>query len=215
MLLDAEPQVFEDDLGFRLANVPEVLEAARFPAGDAWLEHPAMRAGPWRASVVARARFVEDLVGERLQAGVAQFVVLGAGLDTYALRHAGVDDGLVPFEVDQPETQRWKQARMRALGLPVPRALRFASFDLESGDSWLAALVEVGFDPSRPAVVASTGLTQYVTEATVRRIMRDVARLARSTTYVSTFILPLEAVDPVDRDLVALTAQINVGRGTP
>jgi methyltransferase (TIGR00027 family) len=215
MLLDKEPHVFEDDVGFRLANIPDVLEAAGFPAGEGWLDHPAMRARPWRAPVVARARFVEDLVVERVGTGVAQFVILGAGLDTFALRHAEVDDGPLVFEVDQPATQRWKQARLRSLGLPVPRSLRFASFDLESGGSWVAAVVGVGFDPSQPAVVASTGLTQYVTEDTVRRTMRDVARLARSTTYVTTFILPLEVVDPRDRGLVAMTAQISGTRGTP
>lgn len=88
MILDDEPHVLDDDLGFGLANVPEVLAAAGFAAGEAWLEHPAMRARPWRASVVARGRFVEDLVADHMREGAAQFVILGAGLDTFALRHA-------------------------------------------------------------------------------------------------------------------------------
>jgi O-methyltransferase involved in polyketide biosynthesis len=109
LLLDDEPHVFEDDLGFRLANVPEVLAAAGIPAGEAWLGHPGIQAGPWRASMVARARLVEDLVADRARDGVARFVILGAGLDTFALRHAQDGDALLVFEVDQPTTQRWKR----------------------------------------------------------------------------------------------------------
>lgn len=215
MILDDEPHVLDDDLGFGLANVPEVLAAAGFAAGEAWLEHPAMRARPWRASVVARGRFVEDLVADHMREGAAQFVILGAGLDTFALRHAQDGNGPLVFEVDQPQTQEWKQARMRALGLPVPESLRFAPFDFESGGSWVAALGEAGFDPTRPAVVALTGLTQYLTKNAIQRMMRDVAGLSPATAYVATFIVPLEAADPADRDLVALTVQLNQARGTP
>ena len=215
MVLDDEPHVLDDDLGFRLANVPEVLAAAGFQPGEAWLGHPAMQARPWRASVVARARLVEDLVADRSRDGLAQFVILGAGLDTYALRHARDGDALLVFEVDHPRTQHWKQARLHALGLPVPQALRFAPFDFESGSSWVAALGDAGFDPASPAVVALAGLTQYLTQDAIQQTMRDVAGLAPATTYVATFIVPPEAADPADRDLVALTAQINKARGTP
>jgi transposase len=99
-----------------------------------------MQAGPWRASMVARARLIEDLVADRARDGVAQYVILGAGLDTFALRHAQDGDALLVSEVDQPATQHWKRARMRDLGLPVPDALRFVPFDFESGGSWVAAL---------------------------------------------------------------------------
>jgi O-methyltransferase involved in polyketide biosynthesis len=80
--------------------------------------------------MVARTRLVEDLVADRARDGVARFVILGAGLDAFALRPAQDGDALPVFEVDQPTTQRWKRARMRDLGLPLPggsqvRALRF------------------------------------------------------------------------------------------
>jgi methyltransferase (TIGR00027 family) len=215
MILDGEPHVLDDDLGFRLADVPEVLAAAGFPPGEAWLEHPAMQVRPWRASIVARARLVEDLVADRSRNGLSQVIILGAGLDTFALRHTQEGDALRVFEVDHPQTQHWKQARLHALGLPVPKALRFAPFDFESGGSWVTALGDAGFDPASPAVVALAGLTQYLTQDAIQQTMRDVAGLAPATTYVATFIVSPEAADPADRELIARTAQINKARGTP
>ena len=215
MILDGEPHVLDDDLGFWLADMPEVLAAAGFPPGEAWLEHPAMQVRPWRASIVARARLVEDLVADRSRDGLSQFIILGAGLDTFALRHTQDSNALLVFEVDHPRTQHWKQARLHALGLPVPTALRFAPFDFESGGSWVAALGDAGFDPASPAVVALAGLTQYLTQDAIQQTMRDVAGLAPGTTFVATFIVSPEAAHPADRELIALTAQINKARGTP
>ena len=74
LLLDDEPHVFEDDLGFCLANIPEVQAAAGIPAGKAWLGHPGIQAGPWHASMVARACLVEDLVADRARGGGVKFV---------------------------------------------------------------------------------------------------------------------------------------------
>lgn len=215
MILDGEPHVLDDDLGFRLADVPEVLAAAGFPPGEVWLEHPAMQVRPWRASIVARARLVEDLVADRSRNGLSQVIILGAGLDTFALRRTQDSDALRVFEVDHPRTQHWKQARLHALGLPVPKAHRFAPFDFESGGSWVAAFGDAGFDPASPAVVALAGLTQYLTQDAIQQTMRDVAGLAPATTYVATFIVSPEAADPADRELIARTAQINQARGTP
>jgi methyltransferase (TIGR00027 family) len=81
---------------------------------------------------VGRARFVEDLVGERLGKGVGQFVILGAGLDTFAQRRPDLTSRLRIFEVDAPSTQRWKQERLRQLALPVPPNLRFVPVDFSN-----------------------------------------------------------------------------------
>ena len=104
LLLDDQPHVFEDNLGFGLANVPG---SWRQPGSqpEVGLGHPGTQAGPWRASMVARARLVEDLVADRARDGVADSS--SSGRPGHLRAEARPDgDALLVFEVDQPTTQR-------------------------------------------------------------------------------------------------------------
>ena len=152
--IDAPPPVFEDGIGLQLAD-PE--------AG--WRERGDMPEGTkqFRASIVARARFVEDLVGERAAAGVTQYVILGAGLDTFAQRRPELASRLRVFEVDQPGTQAWKQRRLVELGYGIPDWLRFVPVDFANDESRWERLVAAGWDADRSTVVASAGVTMYLT----------------------------------------------------
>src|SRR5262245_715577 len=99
--IDAPPHVLEDEIGLRLAA----------PDED-WRHRPDMDAHttrPFRASIVARSRFIEDLVVEQAGLGVSQYVILGAGLDTFAQRRPEIASRLKMFEVDQPGHQDWKR----------------------------------------------------------------------------------------------------------
>ena len=110
--VDAAPPVFADDVGLKLA-APE--------AG--WQDRPDMHPQNtklFRAGIVARARFIEDLVAEQAARGVSQYVLLGAGLDTFAQRKPELASRLQVFEVDQPGTQAWKRQRLTELGLGIP-----------------------------------------------------------------------------------------------
>src|ERR1700744_451172 len=102
--VDAAPPVLADPVGLRLID----------PA-DGWRDRPdmdpAFTAG-FRASIVARARFIEDLVLTEAEQGVAQYVILGAGLDTFAQRHPEAGAKLTVFELEQPGTQAWKRHRL-------------------------------------------------------------------------------------------------------
>lgn len=215
VLLDDPPYVFEDTLGIRLAD-EDVLRAAQLLGSDGRLvaarDDPRAR---WRGTFVGRARFVEDLVGERLTMGVDQYVILGAGLDTYAQRKPDVTSRLRIFEVDEPKTQQWKQSRLRDLALPVPRHLHFVPVDFESGDSWVKAISMTGFDVTRASVVASTGVTQYISVDALTTTMRDAAELAPGTTFVCTFVLPVDLIDPEERELRASTEERAATRGFP
>ena len=106
---DPPPHVLEDELGLRLA-APDVGWRRRRDMD------PHATSG-FRASIVARARFVEDLVAEQTGHGVAQYVILGAGLDTFAQRRPEIASRLRVFEVDQPGPQAWKRQRLVELGL--------------------------------------------------------------------------------------------------
>jgi methyltransferase (TIGR00027 family) len=169
-----------------------------------------------RLAIVARARFVEDLVVERAAAGVTQYVILGAGLDTFAQRRADLGGGLRTFEVDRPGTQAWKRQRLVHLGLGIPDHLRFVPVDFESGESWWDGLRAAGFDPERPAVVASTGVTMYLTKAATAAMLGELAgALAAGSTVAVTFLLPAELVDAADRPGLEASTRGARASGTP
>ena len=107
--------------------------------------------------------FVEDLVLEQAAQGVAQYVILGAGLDSFAQRRPDIASRMRVFEVDQPAPQEWKRRRLVELGYGVPEWLQLVPVDFEAGASAWQALAEAGFDATRPAFVASTGVSMYLT----------------------------------------------------
>ena len=102
----------------------------------------------FRASIVARARFIEDLVaGAGRRRASAQYVMLGAGLDTFAQRRPEFAARLRVFEVDQPAPQAWKRQRLIELGLRRPDWLRLVPVDFEAGASWWELLIDGGLLP--------------------------------------------------------------------
>jgi methyltransferase (TIGR00027 family) len=189
--VDPPPHVLEDEVGLQLAG-PD----------DDWRRRPDMDPDGtrwFRAGIVARARFVEDLVAEQAEQGVTQYVILGAGLDTFAQRGPELASRLRVFEVDQPGPQAWKQRRLVELGFGVPEWLRLVPVDFEGGGSWWDQLVAAGFDPARPAVVVSTGVTLYLTKEANAATLRQIAALAPGSTLAMTFLVPPELVDDVLR----------------
>jgi methyltransferase (TIGR00027 family) len=189
--VDPPPHVLEDEIGLKLV-APD----------DAWRRRPDMDASAtrlFRASIVARARFVEDLVVEQAGRGVSQYVILGAGLDTFAQRRPEFASSLRIFEVDQPGPQAWKRQRLIELGFGIPEWLRLVPVNFESGDSWWERLREIGFDCGQPAVVASTGVSLYLTKDAIAGTLRQVATLGPSSTFAMTFILPIEFAEPEER----------------
>ncbi|HJU21067.1 MAG TPA: class I SAM-dependent methyltransferase [Casimicrobiaceae bacterium] len=204
--VDSPPYVFEDQIGLKLV-APD----------DGWRDRPDMQpfTRPFRASILARARFVEDVVAERVAHGVGQYVILGAGLDTFAQRRPALASGLTVFEIDQPGTQEWKRRRLVDLGFGIPSFLRFVPVNFEAGDSWSEQLIASGFDSRRPAVVASTGVSMYLTRDAIIATLRHVAALASGSILVMSFLLPLEMIDPEVRVGVERAAEGARASGTP
>jgi methyltransferase (TIGR00027 family) len=205
--VDPPPHVLEDVVGLALA-APDA----------AWRERPDMNPQfikAFRASIVARARFIEDLVVEQAQRGVGQYVILGAGLDTFAQRRPEIAARLSVFEVDRPGPQAWKRRRLVELGFGVPDWLRLVPVDFEAGDAWLQKLVAAGFDAAKPAVVVSTGVSMYLTREAVMATLRQVAALATGSTFVMSFLLPLEMADPEVRPGLERAVQGARASGTP
>jgi methyltransferase (TIGR00027 family) len=205
--VDPPPHVFQDEVGLKLVD-PE----------EGWRSRPDMSSftRPFRASIVARARFIEDLVADEVAGGgVTQYVILGAGLDTFAQRRPELASRLLVFEVDQPGPQAWKRQRLADLGFGIPPFLKLVPVDFGAGDNWWERLAEAGFDTSRPAVVASTGVSMYLTTDAIAATMRRVASLVPGSTLAMSFMLPIELADPEVRPGIARAAEGARASGTP
>ena len=205
--VDPPPHVIEDEIGLRLAAPDE-----------AWRSRPDMDprgTRGFRAAIVARARFIEDLVAEQVGHGIAQYVVLGAGLDTFAQRRPEFASRLRVFEIDQPGTQAWKRQRLIKLGYGIPDWLRLVPVDFEAGANWWEQLSDAGFDPGRAAVVVCTGVTMYLTKDATVATLRRLAGLVPGSTLAMTFMLPTELVDDADRPALEATKSRARAAGTP
>ena len=188
---DAQPPVLEDLVGLKLAAPDE-----------GWRDRPDMNpqaTSRFRASILARARFIEDLVVEQAGQGVGQYVILGAGLDTFAQRRPNIASRMRIFEIDQPRMQEWKRRRLIETGYGIPDWLRLVPVDFEAGASWLDAIAAGGFDRTKPAIVVSTGVSMYLTREANAATMRQIAALAPGSTLAMTFMCPMELADAEDR----------------
>lgn len=205
--IDPPPHVLEDEIGLELVAPDE-----------GWRLRPDMDpqgTRQFRASIVARARFMEDLVVEQAGRGVSQYVILGAGLDTVAQRRPEIASSLKVFEVDRPGPQTWKRQRLIELGFGIPEWLRFVPVDFEAGGSWSDGLAASGFEASRPAVVASTGVSMYLTKEAIVATLRQIAVLATGSRLAMTFLLPLELADPEVRPGLEMAVKGARASGTP
>lgn len=205
--VDPPPHVLEDEIGLKLAAPDE-----------GWQKRPDMDpqfTRIFRASIVARARFIEDLAVEQANRGVRQYVLLGAGLDTFAQRRPQTASGLKVFEVDQPSHQAWKRQRLTELGYGVPDWHKLVPVNFEAKENWLDRLAAEGFDANKPAVVASTGVTMYLTKDAVLESLRQIASLAPGSTLAMTYLLPMELADPEERPGREIAERGAKASGTP
>lgn len=183
-LLD-RPKVFDDPLA--VAVVGDAGE-------DIYAEHPFSRA--LRAFLAARSRYAEDQLAKAVQRGVKQYVVLGAGLDTFAYRNPFAE--LHVFEVDHAATQEWKRGQLHAAGIEVPKEMTFATVDFErqSLDEGLAAS---GFDRERPAFFSWLGVTPYLTRAAFDATAGFIAKLPAGTGVVFDYALERRLLSTTQR----------------
>jgi methyltransferase (TIGR00027 family) len=152
-LLD-RPLVFEDPYALRIIG-PDAAAATEAKADG-------RVSGSFRAFMAVRSRYAEDELAAAVARGVRQYVVLGAGLDTFAWRNPWADAGLRVFEVDFPATQHWKRQRLANVGMETPPSLTFAPVDFES-QTLADGLRGAGFRDDEPACFSWLGVTMYLT----------------------------------------------------
>jgi len=136
--------------------------------------HADPRSRAFRAYMVARSRFAEDSLAEAVAGGNRQYVVLGAGLDTFAYRNPF--PALRVFEVDFPSTQAFKRQMLQAASIPEPASLTFVPLDLEH-QTLSSSLAHAGFDPNLPAFFTWLGVVPYLTLAAFRSTLDLVAAM--------------------------------------
>ncbi|HPG27186.1 MAG TPA: SAM-dependent methyltransferase [Myxococcota bacterium] len=126
---------------------------------------------------VGALRYAEDEVERCVARGVGQYVILGAGFDTFALRRADLVDRLVVFEVDHPDVQALKRSRIEAAAETPASLPRFVPVDFET-TTLEAGLSAAGFDPDREAIFSFMNTTPYLTEEAIEATLSEIARLA-------------------------------------
>jgi methyltransferase (TIGR00027 family) len=192
-LLDAPPRILEDPVAVHLLGpdaAPQINDAPER------YQTPAMRG--LRAHFVLRSRFAEDRLAAAVARGVTQYVLLGAGYDTFALRQPSWARGLKILEVDHPGTQDLKRSMIAAAGLIVPENAKFASIDFEH-ESLRDGLVRCGVALDAPAFFSWLGVTMYLNEDAIDAVLRSVASFPAGSEIVLTFAPPRgDSLFPLD-----------------
>jgi methyltransferase (TIGR00027 family) len=207
LIVDHEPIIFADGLAAALLGeqADELISYHR-----AHGTHLVLSCA--RAQALCRSRFTENHLAACVRAGFTQYVVLGAGLDSYAYRSA--PGPVRVFEVDHPATQQWKRAQLAAASIPVPDSVSYVAMDFEH-DQLADRLRQAGFDPSRPALVSWLGVTMYLTLTTIGRTLTEVGGFAPGTQLVTDYILPPGLRDDTGNAYAGLVAPVAAERGEP
>lgn len=204
VLTDNKPYVIEDKIGYDLIK-PE----------KNWQERPDMKyTKRLRASIVARARFVEDVAKEQIEKGVRQYVLLGAGLDSFAQRNTEINSQVDIYEIDQPNTLAWKKEKLINNGYKILDNLHFVPVNFETS-SWWTELLNKGFDITQKAFVSCTGVTLYLTKEAIIDTLKKMILLASGSSIAIAFYLPLEQLDEEDKTLIEMSIKGAAASGTP
>jgi methyltransferase (TIGR00027 family) len=197
LIVDNEPFIFADILAYPLLGAAaEDLVGYHRTHGA----HPVLAGA--RAAVTTRSRYTEDRLAAAVRRGVTQYVILGAGLDSYAYRSP---HGIRVFEVDHPDTQRRKRGLLAGAGIAEPDTVIFTPVDFET-DALADCLVRNGFDAARPALVSWLGVTMYLTRDAVEETLAVVGGLAPGTEIVVDHMLPEHLRDAAGQSYVDLVA---------
>jgi methyltransferase (TIGR00027 family) len=194
--LDSRPLIFEDPLALPIIGA----SGARLLEDNLeFYQTDGLRRA--RSSITVRSRFTEEQLERSLAAGATQYVILGAGLDTFAYRRADLREKLTVYEVDQPDTQRWKLERLAEAGITAPPNLRFVPVDFNERNL-AAALADAGFERRSPTFFSWLGVLYYLPPESVVETLRFAGGQEAPCTLVFDFAVTPTSVEPAYADLV-------------
>jgi methyltransferase (TIGR00027 family) len=204
VIIDDKPHIIEDKIGFDLIK----------PEKD-WQERPDMKfTKRLRASIVGRARFIEDLAKEQIAKKVKQYVILGSGLDSFSQRNQEISSQIDIYEIDQSDTLSWKEEKLKENKYKVSSKLHFVPVDFEIS-SWWDELLNKGFDIHQKTFVSCTGVTLYLTKDAIAETLEKMASLASGSTIAIAFYLPIELLDDEDQPMQEIAIKGAEASGTP
>jgi methyltransferase (TIGR00027 family) len=199
---DRPPWILQDTLAARLLNATETQQLEKEMA--AWTAEVRQA---FRLSHAVRARLAEDVAIDGLAAGRSDYVLLGAGLDTFAWRHPRAGE-LTVWEVDHPSTQAWKRAALRRSGLAEPANVRFVPADLA-----VAAVRDLGLPDL--ATWNWLGVTMYLEPTATQAVLRAIAARSHGTTLVVNFLLAAGMLDALARSVRDVSVAAVAAAGEP
>jgi methyltransferase (TIGR00027 family) len=197
------PLILDDPFALRILPPESVAELERTSQGE---DRPNARA--LRIFMAVRSRFAEDEFANAIGRGVRQYVLLGAGLDTFAWRNPYRDSGVRIFEVDHPATQAWKRALLKQVGLPEPPATTYVPVDFER-QSLAVCLTEARFQFGSPAFLTWLGVIPYLTLEAFRNTLRVFGDMATGSAAAFDYAQPRKSLNETSRALFdELTARV-------
>lgn len=208
-LLD-DPKIFDDPVALRIIGKESAALLQVDPS-----RYETSKLSPYlRAFVAARSRYAEDELSLGVQRGVCQYVVLGAGLDTFAYRNPHPDGVLHIFEVDHPNTQAWKRARLKETGFILPADLTFAPVDFET-QTLAEGLQGAGYDPGKGTFFSWLGVTEYLATEVVMATLRFIASAPLGSGVVFDYMISPSLLTPAQRSYFDALAQRVASAGEP
>lgn len=193
------PRVFDDPMAQHLLRPRDALALQRGPAPGGRV------ARGLRMALAVRSRMAEDALHEAVRSGVRQYVVLGAGFDTFALRNPHSPGALRVFEVDHPATQAAKREQLARCGLPLPQALSFVPVDF-GAQSLAGQLEAAGFNRAQPAFFALLGVSMYLEPGALEQTLGFIASCAGGSEVVFDYVVTPASLPWRDRLALYLVA---------
>jgi methyltransferase (TIGR00027 family) len=167
-----------------------------------------------RAVMAVRSRFAEDELARSLERGVRQYVLLGAGLDTFAHRDPHPAGLLRVFEVDHPATQAWKRGKLVQAGIAVPGTVTYVSVDFEH-QTLPERLRATDFDPTLPTFFSWMGVTMYLTSKAIDATLAFIASMPSGSGLVFDYVVPMASLNFIERFFRRMVARRVARAGEP
>jgi methyltransferase (TIGR00027 family) len=206
-VLDADPKILDDPLAVGLVDGSSREEILAIPSSS----------GPpiwFRSTFVLRSRYTEDSLREAVVNGIEQYVLLGAGMDTFAYRQPSWGARLRIIEIDHPQSQEIKRERLAKRGITVPANVVFCPIDFEH-TSLAEALAKSSLDLGAPTFFSWLGVTQYLTNEAIDSTLRFVSSMQKGSEIVMEFIFPPDSWAPEENDYLAQRLQRVTQIGEP
>jgi len=215
------PRIFEDTFALRLSGCEseaalrtqlDLIDARTARHGTPELAEAMRRY--MTATVITRSRYVEDEVEQAIRRGISQYVILGAGLDSFAYRRFDLATVLRVFEVDHPASQVWKRSRMQEAEIEPPSNMTLVPVDFEQ-QCLLASLRLIGYRTDVPGIFSWLGVTTYLTCSAIFDTLQTIAQLAAGTEIILGYLVPEKLMDEEARKILAMLKAFAARCGEP